>query len=180
MITILKNFNRREKNLALAVLAVAMIAAIYSFFIVPLYSGWVSLNSRARSKIGALEKGSRILAGKKALELESAKFSKYAKSRGSEEAAIADTLAYIENISRNDSCYITSIKPVGITAEPLYKEVLIDVTVEAPIAQFSKFIYDIENPRDVLVNIKRFTLSAKSGQAGSLKGTFLVSKILLE
>lgn len=177
---LLNNFSQRERYLALGTMSLIAIAVVYAFLIIPLYAGWTGLNNRVRSKIGALEKGYRILASQKMLESEYSKLSKYAKSGGSEETAVADTLAYIENISRNDSCFVANIKPIGITNEPSYKEILIDVTVEAPIAQFSKFIYDIENPRDVLVNIKRFTLSAKSGQAGNLKGTFLVSKILLE
>ncbi len=56
---------------------------------------------------------------------------------------------------------------------------MIDVSAEAAIEQFSKFLYDIENPRDNLINVKRFTISAKSGQTGALKGTFIISKALL-
>lgn len=155
-------------------------ALVYLFLIAPLLSGWIGMHDQVAAKTGILEKDIRILAGQAALKAEYAKLSKYAKSGGSDEQAISDTLSYIENISRNDSCFIVNIKPVGITKTGPYKEILVDVTAEAQPAQFSKFIYDIENPRDVLLDIKRFTLSARSGPSGGLKGTLFISKILLD
>ncbi len=177
---IIDNFSKREKRLAIITFSLILAALVYIFIIAPLLSGWGGLNNQVRMKIGMLEKDLRILANQTALKAEYSKLSKYAKSGASDEQTISDTLSYIENVSRNDSCFIVNIKPIGVTSSSSYKEILIDVTVEAGIAQFSKFIYDMENPRDVLINIKRFTLSSKSGQTGMLKGTFFISKILLD
>ena len=174
------NFSKRERYLAIITLSVVLIAVVYAFLIAPLSMVWKNLNNQIRSKINTLEKDSNILANQNALESDYAKLSKYAKSGRSDEQAAADTLTYIENVSRNDSCFIINIKPVGVTNGPSYKEILTDVTAEASMEQFSKFLYDIENPRDNLINIKRFTISTKSGQTGPLKGTFLISKILLD
>lgn len=172
------NFSERERYLALATSAIVLIAVVYALIIRPVSARWVNLNNQIRSKINALEKDYRILANEQLLRSEYAKFSKYAKPSKSEEEAVADTLAYIENVSRNDSCFIINIKPIGVTNAGSYKEILIDVTAEANIEQFSKFLYDIENPRDTLINIKRFTINSKSGQTGILKGTFFISKVL--
>ena len=176
----INNFSGRERRLAIATLSVVLAAAVYIFLIAPLVAGWSSLNNQVRSKIGILTNDSHILANRKALASEYSKMSKYARSGGSEEQAIADTLAYIENISRNDSCFIINIKPIGVTNTPSHKEILIDVTAEASISQFSKFLYDIENPRDVLINVKRFSLNSKASQTGVLRGTFFIAKTLLD
>lgn len=173
------NFSEREKKLALATVLIVSIAVAYAFVIAPLAAKWKGMNNQIRSKVNMLETDFKMLANQKFLGEEHAKLSKYARAVKSEEEAVADTLAYIENISRNDACLIINIKPIGITKADSYREILIDISAEAGINQFSKFLYDIENPRDTLIGIKRFTISSKSGQADTLKGTFLISKILL-
>lgn len=175
----INNLSKRERYLAFVTLSLATIAVVYIFLIAPLYGKWKNLNNQIKSKIGMLEKNSKMLASQKALTSEYSKLSKYSKTSQSEEQAIADTLTYVENISKTDSCFIANIKPVGVTKETSYKKVLIDVTAEGNIGQLSKFLYDAENPRENLINIERFTITSKSGQSGILKGSFLISKILL-
>jgi glutamate synthase domain-containing protein 1 len=175
----INNFSKRERRLALATLSVVSIAVIYILIVKPVMTSWKSFNNEIRSKLTMIEKDFKILANQKTIEAEYNKLSKYAKSGKSDEEAIADTLTNIENISRNNSCLIVNIKPVGITKAPSSKEILIEVNAEANIEQFAKFLYDIENPRDVLMNIKRFTISSKSTQTGVLKGVFLISKVIL-
>lgn len=176
----IENLSKREKQLALITLLIVSVAIIYVILIAPLSAGWRNLNKQIQSKVDILEKDYKILANQQMLASEYDKLSKHAKSPGSEEQAVANTLTFIENVSRNDSCLIVNIKPAGITNAGSYKEMLIDVSAEATMEQFSKFLYDVENPRDNLINVKRFTISAKSGQTGTLKGVFLISKILLD
>lgn len=174
------NFSKRERYLAIATVSVVLAFAVYALIIDPITARWRNLNNQVKSKINMLEKDSAMIANQKEIMAEYAKFSKYVKVSQSEEQAVADTLTYIENVSRNDACFIINIKPAGVKNIESHKEVLIDVTAEAGIEQFSKFLYDIENPRDTLINIKRFTISTKSNQSGALKGTFLISKVILE
>jgi len=176
----INNLNDREKKLAIATIAIVSLSIVYALIIAPLYAKWKELNGQTRSKVSMLETGFKLLANQKQMSEEYSRLSKYAKTSLSEEESVADTLALIENISKNASCLIVNIKPVGVTNAGSYKEILIDVSAEGGISQFSKFLYDVENPSDKLMSIKRFTLSPKSGQAATLKGTFIVSKILLD
>ena len=175
-----KNLNKREKNLAVATLLIVSSALLYKFIIDPLFSGWINLNDEIESKINILKKDSNVLSRYKIMEAEYAELSKYVKSAKGEKADAADILNYIENVSRNDSCRIVNIKPIGTRNLSSYKEVLIDITAEATMEQFSKFLYDIENPEDMMLRVKQFNINSRSGQAGILKGTFLVSKILMD
>ena len=177
---LINNFSKRERFLAVATLAVAFIAVLYFLIIEPISSRRKNINNQIQSKINMLEKDSAILSNQKALTAEYAKLAKYAKPSGSVDQAVADTLSYIESVSKSDSCVIINIKPVGVTEAETHKEILIDVSAEAGIEQFSKFLYDIENPREMLINVKRFTIASRSSQANALKGTFLISKILLD
>lgn len=175
----MNNFSGRERKLAIITISVVSAGLLYTLMIAPLYSKWRGVTEQIRAKSNLLESGIKMLANQKQLREEHSKLSRYAKSASSDEQAIADTLAYIETISRNDSCLIVNIKPAGITKTDSCKEILIDISAEANISQFLKFIYDIENPRDALITIKRFALSPKSGQSDTLKGSLQIRKILL-
>ena len=176
----INNLNKRERYLAVATVAVVSTAFLYAFLVAPIYARWRALNEQIQSRVNMLETDFKILVNQKTSEVEYAKLSKRTKIAKSEEQTVAATLDYIENVSRNDSCLIVNIKPAGVTNEGPYKEILVDVSVEANINQLSKFLYDIENPRDALINIKRFTITTKSTQTDLLKGTFLISKALLD
>lgn len=176
----INNFNKREKYLALATVSIVSIALIYLFIIDPIAARWKGLNDQVRSKINILEKDSGLIGNKKTIESEYVKLSKQGKAAKSKDQEVAEILTFIESVSKNDACFIVNIKPVDIRDAASYKEILIDVTVEANMAQLSKFLYDIENPRENLIDIKRFSVSSKYGQTGTLKGTFLISKALLD
>jgi len=177
---LISNFSGREKYLAIATISLVLAAAVYLFLIAPLYGGWNSMHNQIRARVDILEKDHKILANQKTLISEYSGLSKHAKSGGSEEEAVVDTLAYIENVLKNDSCSIVNIKPMGVTDAGSYKEILVEVTAEGSIEQLSKFLYDMENPGENLISIKRVTLSLKSTQTGTLKGTFFIAKALLE
>lgn len=176
----INNFNKRERYLALATLSIVLIALIYVFIVDPIAVKWRNLNSQIQSKVNMLEKDSKLAANKKMIESEYAKISKQGRPAKSNDQEVAETLTFIEGVSKNDACFIVNIKPVDIRDAVSYKEILIDVTVEAGMAQLSKFLYDIENPRENLIDIKRFSISSKYGQAGTLKSTLLISKALLD
>ena len=176
----INNFNKRERYLALATLSIVSIALVYVFIIDPIAAKWKDLNSHVRSKVSMLEKDSRLAANQKTIKSEYAKLSKQGGPAKSEDQEVAQTLTFIEGVSKNNACLIVNIKPIDVKDEDSHKEILIDVTVEAPIAQLSKFLYDIENPRENLIDIKRFSVSSKYGQTGVLKSTLLISKTLLD
>ena len=176
----INNFNKRERYLMAAAASICAIAVSYVFIIEPVAARWKNLNNQIRSKINILEKDFKLAANQKTIESEYAKLSKRGKAARSKDQETADTLAFIENVSKNDSCLIINIKPVDIIDAGSHKEILIDVTAEASAGQLSKFLYDIENPRENLINVKRFNVVSKSGQTGVLKGTFLISKVFLD
>lgn len=174
------NFNKRERYLMAAAASICVIAVLYVFIIEPVAARWKNLNNQIRSKIDMLKKDFKLAANQKTIESEYVKLSKRGSPARSKDQEVSDTLAFIENVSKNDSCFIINIKPVDMIDSGSHKEILIDVTAEASVGQLSKFLYDIENPRENLINVKRFNVMSKSGQTGILRGTFLISKVLLD
>jgi len=176
----INNFNKRERYLALATLSIVSIALVYLFIVDPIAMRLRDLNSQILSKVNILEKDSKLAANQKTIESEYAKLSKEGRPSKGNDQEVAQTLTFIEGVSKNDACFIVNIKPIEIKDAASHKEILIDVTVEGNMAQLSKFLYDIENPRENLIDIKRFSVSSKYGQTGILKSTLLISKSLLD
>ena len=121
-----------------------------------------------------------MLSAKSSLEANYSKFAKYVRSDKGEEEAAAELLTYLESLSRNDSCLVINIKPIGIKDLGAYKEVLIDLSSEGSLQQFTKFLYDVENAKNMILKVRHFVLTSKAGQEGALKGAFLISKIIVE
>ena len=176
----LKNMSKRERYIAIATLSFVAIAIIYSFVFYPIAGQWQALNNEAVSKSSALKRDLNMLAARQVLESSYSKFSKYVKSEKSEEEAAADVLSYLEGISRGDSCLVINIKPIGTKDFGPYKELLIDLSSEGSVSQFTKFLYDVENTKNAILKIRHFVLTSKAGQEGTLKGSFLISKIIIE
>ncbi len=176
----IKNMSKRERYIALAAISFIAIAILYNFIIDPIAKEWQSLDNEMASKTAALRRDLDILSARKTLETNYSKFAKYIKSDKSEEESVADLLSYLESLSRSDSCLVINIKPIGAKDIGLYKELLIDLSSEGGIQQFTKFLYDVENTKNMILKVRHFVLTSKSGQEGTLKGSFLISKIIIE
>ena len=176
----IKNMSKRERYIALAAFSFVFIAILYNFVIDPVFRARYTLNTDIQAKTAALKRDLAMVASRGTLEANYSKFSKYVKSEKSEEEAVAETLTYLEDLSRADSCRIINIKPISTKSFDSYKEVSIDLSSEGTLSQFSKFLYDVENAKNMILKVRNFVLTAKAGQEGVLKGTFLITKIIIE
>ena len=176
----IKNMSPRERSIALAAVLFITVTIVYNFLIDPIAKGWQSLNGEMDAKASALKRDMSMLAARKTLESNYSAFSKYVKSGKSEEEASAEVLTYLEKLSRDDACLILNIKPVSTKDFGAYKELLIDMSSEGSVSQFTKFLYDIENTRNMILKVRHFVLTSKAGQESALKGSFLISKIIIE
>jgi hypothetical protein len=176
----MKKMSKRERTIAVAAVSIVAAAILYNFVFDPVLRQWQALNIEVESKTSVLKHDVSILTAQKTLETNYAKFSKYVRSDKSEEESVAETLAYLEKLAREDSCFIANMKPIGTKDLGSCKELLIDLSAEGNAEQFNKFLYDIENAKNIILKVRHFTLTSKAGQEGSLKGTFLISKVIIE
>lgn len=176
----LNRLSKREKVIAIAASVFVGAAIIYGIIVEPLSRQWNRLNNELRVKMNTLKKGLGILPSYKAIEADYSKFSVYASSKKSEDETVADMLETIESLSRQDSCFIVNIKPAGVKKSGSLKEIIIDANMEATMAQFMKFLYDIENYKNMTLRVRRFTFNSTSGSQTALKGSFLITRIIVE
>ena len=200
----LKNLNKRERLIAGMTALMAVTALLYSFVLEPAAIRWLSLSTEISSRQNVLSKDQRLFLMHEKIASEYASFSKYVElhdrndcqekwsgipparragcgmnSAQGLDTGMADTMNFIEAASKKDNCAIVNMKPLGGRSEASYKETLIEVTAEASMDAFSRFMYDIESSSNEMVRIKRFSLTPKPGQAGVLRGILIISKILV-
>jgi hypothetical protein len=175
----LNNFSGREKIVAAVTASLVAAALVFSLIIEPV--------SRARGRLdrdiavaeSALAKDTRLLAAYKSSGRNTAAVTTLGVRGGSTvEEETAALLEWIEEISRNASCSITSIKPLGAKAFGPYKDVSVEIVVEGSIAQLANLMYEAERSADMPIRIRRFSISAKSSSGGALRGSFLVSRFI--
>jgi hypothetical protein len=177
---LIKNMNKRERTIAIVAISFVLGAILYSLIIDPVFRAWQVLNDNMAAKTVMLKKDLAMLSSRKSLETNYAKFSKYVISGKSEEETVSEALAYLENLSRTDSCTLLNIKPIGTKDYGAYKELMIELSSEGSISQFSKFLYDIENTKNMILKVRHFVITSKAGQEGALKGSLLIAKTIIE
>lgn len=174
---ITRSLSNREKTLFLIIIIMIGAALLYGFVAEPIFMRWKNLDDRIKSKLAYMAKSRRLLNRYKTLEEEYINLPSPGDAMESEEREIAKTLAAIENISNSSSCRIQNVKPRASRKIGSYRAIAFEVTAEGTIGEFSRFLYEIETSKEML-RIKHFTVTSKSGYPGTLKGIFLISKII--
>lgn len=174
----IRNLSRNEKILLSICIVLGTVAVTYNLFIEPVVFRWKALNDGIESKTSVLIKNTRLLQIYKALQEEYEKYQGAIDTTRNEEEEFARSLGEIENISKKSSCRVENIKPHTPKKVGKYKEISFEVSAEGTIGQISRFLYEIETSKQNL-RIRRFTLTSKSGVQTNLRGTFLISRIIV-
>jgi len=177
---IIRKLSKRERNVAAVTAVIIGAAVFYNMIIEPVAGNWHRLDKELKVKMNSLKKDMAMLPSCKAIESDYAKFSVYTRAKKNEEEDVSDMLAAIEALSRQDSCLIVNIKPSGVKKSGACKEIMVDLNVEASLAQLSKFLYDIETQKNMVLKVHRFTINSTQDPQNSLKGSFLISRIVIE
>lgn len=176
MKTLFSKFSKRERVLFIFTISVILGLGFYIFILEPVYKKWVELGLEFESVSAKLYKNLKLLANKESIEKEYEKYKDYIQKAGDGEEEVASILKEIETTALNCGVKITSMKPKGTKQLKIYKKFSVEVVSEAKIAQFLKFIYDLEGSKKLL-KVERLVLSLKGSQSDLLKGTLIIHKI---
>lgn len=177
---IIRKLSKRERTIAIVTAVIIGTAIFYNMLIEPVARSWRRLDKELKVKMNSLKKDMAILPSCKAIESDYAKFSVYTRAKKNEDEDVADMLSAIEALSRQDSCRIINIKPAGIKKSGSCKEIMVDLNMEGALAQISKFLYDVEVQKNMVMKVHRFTINSTSDPKSALKGSFLISRIVIE
>ncbi len=173
------NLTKREKTITVLTILFVAIFLLYTQVVERVIKRWMNLDKEITSKSIKLKKDIKLLSKKDTIEKEYKKFLSSIKSGMSEEEEAANVLADIETVAKNNSFSIINIKPSPSIDTPSYKEIIFEVSSESGINELIKFIYDLQSLKK-LIKVKRLSLSAKVAEAGTLKSTLYLTKILIK
>lgn len=165
------NFSRREKNIFLAAALIIAIGLVYNFIIEPFFKRWNSINSKVIAEKIRIKKGLRLLDDKDEIIKG---YNLYASSVNN----LSNILSYIEKEAAYLNIKTANIKPKPIIQNALYGEYIIEVQIEGSFSSINKFAANIIKPPAYLA-IKKFDLRAEETPSPYLKGTLVVSKIII-
>lgn len=176
MKTVFSRFSMRERTLFIFTICIILGIGVYIFIAEPIYKKWIQLNAEFESTSTRLFKNLKLLTEKESLEKEYDKYKEHIQRAEGDEEEMASILKDIETTAVSSGVKIISIKPKGVKQFKNYKKFGIELTSEAKISQFLKFIYDLEASKKLL-KVERLVLSLKGSQSDLLKGTFIIRKI---
>ncbi|MFH1593488.1 MAG: hypothetical protein ABID09_02185 [Candidatus Omnitrophota bacterium] len=174
----IRNLSRRERSILAFLVVVAVSAVFYTLIIDPVVAYWKNLDNEIEANGVALGKDMKLLKMYDALQREHAKYEDFIETGKNEEEELAKTLSVIESVSTRSACRIANVKPRSSRELGNYREFVFEVTAEGGIDELTRFTYEIELSKEYL-RIKRFTIISKLGSEGTLKSTFLISRIVL-
>lgn len=173
-----QNLGKRERTLLAVCIILGGGAVLYSLIVEPLATGWKTLNGRIEAKLSELGKDTRLFKMYEMIEEEYVEYGEFITSGRNMEEAQAAALGKIEEFSKSASCRIVNVKPRSPKKIGNYKEISFVVTAEGAIDRLSHFLYVIETSKELL-RVKHFAITPRSGSPDALRGTFVISKVIL-
>jgi hypothetical protein len=176
MKALFSRLTKRERLLVILTVSVIAGLALFIFAADPAYKRWLEMGGDVESANARLLKNLKLLADKDYLEKEYNRYKEYIQKGAGEEEEVSSILKEIEATAAASQVDVTSIKPKGTKAFKEYKKFTVEVTGEAKLSAFLKFIYDMEGSKKLL-KVERLVLTLKSAQSDTLRGTLIIRKI---
>jgi len=165
------NLSRREKYIFIVTAAIIISALAYNFIIETFFKKWSSINNEITIKKARLGKGLRLLENRNAIINE---YNTYTASLKD----ISKILGYMEKQALSSGIKTSNIKPRPVVQEGLYKEYVIELQIEGAFSAINSFASRLLKP-PLFITIKRFDLRTAAGASSNLRGTLILSKLLI-
>lgn len=172
------NLSKREKIiLALTVASIAF-SLFYNLILAPSLKRLAALDKEILQLENKLLRAKRLIPKKSAIEnsFREITFDLTAQEGVSAEQQIARILIELENLGNLSGTRLTDIKPGQAKSSEYYNEFTIEIRFEAAIKEVAKFIYDIQQSKELL-KIEKLLLNTKSSDSPLLEGLIEIHKI---
>lgn len=172
------NLSKREKFILFVTLAVISFSLLYNLVFTPYFRKLTILDKEITQLENKLKKARRLVPKKSRIESDFNAFMiNYKSEEGvSAEQQIARILIELESLSNQSGVHITDVKPRPVKNFEYYSEFIIEMRFEGPINEIAKFIYDIQQSKQLL-KIEKLAINIKSNEATSLEGFIEIHKI---
>ncbi|MDD5643950.1 MAG: type 4a pilus biogenesis protein PilO [bacterium] len=176
---ILAKISKREKIIgAVAALTVVVFAA-KTYVMGPLADKMSDFDLRILTAEKKLHKAYQILFRENTITREYEEKIKFVKQNRNEEEEIAVFLSEIENIASSSNVFLSDIKPGNVEKVKNGKAYSAEIRIESEISYIVDFVYQIERLPQ-MIRIKSFNFALKDKGSNELKGSLIVTLLLLD
>lgn len=174
------NLNKREKFVLAITVTVIIFSLTYNFILKPYLRVTGVLKKEIAQHKAKLLEAAYYLQKKTAIEkdFQNALGNLKRQEGLSGEQQVARILVELENLGNLSGIRITDIKPKPMRSYDFYSEFIIEIKFEAELREAVKFIYEIQQAKEIL-KIGKFQLNVKSGGSSLLEGHLQVHKVSL-
>ncbi|MDD5466096.1 MAG: GspMb/PilO family protein [Candidatus Omnitrophica bacterium] len=168
---------KKEKFILYVVIFFISLVVLDRLIISPVFSRMKSLDKEIRLKESEVKKNLRILAQKDRILAENARYSSFLNTPESGEDQAASLMKEIENYADKASVYLVDMKPASMKETGASKKYLINLNCEAQMEQLIRFMYNIENSKELLT-IEKCQISPKAKESSVAICSMVISKII--
>ncbi|MFC1667204.1 type 4a pilus biogenesis protein PilO [Candidatus Omnitrophota bacterium] len=165
------SFSKPEKYIFIAAFIIIISGLAYHFIIEPFFKKWNSIDAEIVAVKARLKENMHLLENKNTIIKE---YNAYAGSPGN----ISGILSYIERQSESLGIKTADIRSMPVVKKELYREYLIELKIEGRFTAINKFMSRlIKAP--MFITVKKFRFKTIAGTSSHLKGTLVLSKIVI-
>ncbi|OGX22910.1 MAG: hypothetical protein A3J51_00820 [Omnitrophica WOR_2 bacterium RIFCSPHIGHO2_02_FULL_45_21] len=174
------NLSKREKFILAITGTLIIFALTYNFILKPYLKAAGVLEKEIAQHKAKLLKAAHYLQKKTAIEkdFQDALGNLKRQEGVSGEQQIARISVELENLGNLSGIRITDIKPKPMRSYDFYSEFIIEIRFEAELREAAKFIYEIQQSKEIL-KIEKLQLNVKSSGFPLLEGHLQVHKLSL-
>ena len=174
------NLSKREKFVLAITVTAIILSLTYNFILKPYLRVAGILEKDIAQHKAKLLGASHYLQKKTAIEkdFQDALGNLKRQEGVSGEQQIARILVELENLGNLSGIRITDIKPKPMRTYDFYSEFIIEIKFEAELREAAKFIYEIQQSKEIL-KIEKLQLNIKSSDSPLLEGHLRVHKVSL-
>lgn len=176
--TIVSHLSKREKVILYAIVFFVSLVLLDRMIIFPISSKMRGLTKEIQDKELDIKKNAHIVAQKDKIAAERAKYLSFLTKVESEDEEVTSVLKDIESLANQNSVYLIDIKPAGIKSIGVSQKYMVTLNCEAQMEQLMKFMYDIENSKQ-LFTIEKYQIGPKSKESSIAKCSMSISKMAI-
>ena len=171
--------NKREKTLIFATTAVVLISITYFKVFAPFINKWKDQSLQIRKNEEIIRRMKREISQKKNLTEKFSSLTKKIRAKLPLEREENQFLAEIGKVARDTDVHIITMNPLLSKNLGVFKELSVEIAMEANLGNLVRFLYQMRKSSVVLV-ANKLGLEPKSRRSALLKGNLTISTIFLK
>ena len=178
MMDFFSKLSKKEKTGIVVAGIIVLLAFSDGLIIRPIRERVTGLNDQIKMRREELKRNLQNLSQKETVSREYEKYARYVTKAGSDEEAVAQILAEVEELARESRVYLVDTKPQPPVEAGFYKEYKAEIEIEGRVDAIVDFLYQLNNSTQLL-RAEKLRIASKSKVSTTAKAFILITKVLI-